>query len=256
MNDGMTPPLLQGRVALITGASRARGIGLATARMFAQHGARVALLDLDEGEAVAAAASLGPAHLGVGADVRDERACRQAVARVIEAAGRIDVLVNNAAVTQKRGVLDVTAEDFEQVVSIALRGTFQMSQCVVPSMKAQGRGAIINISSMSAQQGGGVFGGSHYCAAKAGVLGFTRALARELGPSGIRANAITPGLILTDFSRGGTSDEAKHALGETFPIGRVGTPDDIAGACLYLASDLSAFVTGATLDVNGGAYMR
>lgn len=256
MNDVVTTPLLRGRVAVITGASRVRGIGLATARLFAQHGARVALLDLDEGEASAAAQTLGPQHFGAGCDVRDAAACIAAVQRVRHWAGRIDVLVNNAAITQKRGLLEVTADDFEQVVSIALRGSFQMSQCVIPVMVEQGRGSIISISSMSAQQGGGVFGGSHYCAAKAGVLGFTRAMAKEFGPQGIRANAITPGLIMTDFSRGANSDENKHALGKTFPLGRVGKPEDIAGACLYLASDLSSFVTGATLDVNGGAYMR
>jgi len=249
-------PLLQGRVAVITGASRARGIGLATARLFARHGARVALLDLDEGQVQAAAESLGDEHIGIGCDVRDAGACKAAVARVQQWAGRIDVLVNNAAITQKRDVLDVSAEDFEQVVGIALRGTLQMSQCVIPTMVDQRSGSIICISSMSAQQGGGVFGGSHYCAAKAGVLGLMRAIAKELGPQGIRANAITPGLIMTDFSRGANSDDNKHALGKTFPLGRVGQPEDIAGACLYLASDLSSFVTGATLDVNGGAYMR
>ncbi|MDP9920582.1 NAD(P)-dependent dehydrogenase (short-subunit alcohol dehydrogenase family) [Variovorax boronicumulans] len=249
-------PLLQGRVAVITGASRARGIGLATARLFARHGARVALLDLDEGQAQAAAESLGDEHIGIGCDVHDAGACKAAVARVRQWAGRIDVLVNNAAITQKRDVLDVSAEDFEQVVGIALRGTLQMSQCVIPTMVDQRSGSIICISSMSAQQGGGVFGGSHYCAAKAGVLGLMRAIAKELGPQGIRANAITPGLIMTDFSRGANSDDNKHALGKTFPLGRVGQPEDIAGACLYLASDLSSFVTGATLDVNGGAYMR
>lgn len=256
MSEAVQSALMQDRVAVITGASRARGIGLATARLLAQHGARVALLDLDEGEASAAAATLGAQHLGLGCDVRDATACASAVERVRQWASRIDVLVNNAAITQKRGVLEVSAEDFEQVVAIALRGTFQMSQCVIPTMVQQGSGSIISISSMSAQQGGGVFGGSHYCAAKAGVLGFTRAVAKEFGPQGIRANAITPGLIMTDFSRGANSDENKHALGKTFPLGRVGKPEDIAGAVLYLASDLSSFVTGATLDVNGGAYMR
>lgn len=153
-------------------------------------------------------------------------------------------------------MLEVSAEDFEEVVAVALRGTLQISQCVIPGMKTQGGGSIVCIASMSAQQGGGVFGGSHYCAAKAGVLGLMRAMARELGPSGIRANAIAPGLVMTDFSRGANADENKRAIGRSFPLGRVGEPEDIAGACLYLASDLSSFVTGATLDVNGGAYMR
>ena len=114
----------------------------------------------------------------------------------------------------------------------------------------------VAIASLSAQQGGGIFGGAHYCAAKAGVLGFTRALARELGPDGIRANAITPGLILTDFSRSGSTDETKHAVAQGWPLGRAGSPEEIAGACLFLACDLSSYVTGTTLDVNGGAYLR
>ena len=139
---------------------------------------------------------------------------------------------------------------------MTLRGTMQLSQAVIPVMRAQRSGSIVNISSMSALQGGGVFGGAHYCAAKAGVLGLTRALARELGPDGIRANAITPGLIVTDFSRSGTPDEAKHAMGQAWPLQRAGSPIEIGGACLFLASDLSSYVTGITLDVNGGAYMR
>ena len=256
MNDAAPPLLLAGRVAVITGASRARGIGLATARLFAQHGARVALLDLDEGEAVVAAGALGPQHLGLGCDVRDAAACAAAVERVRQWGGRIDVLVNNAAITQKRGLLEVTADDFEQMVAIALRGTFRMSQCVIPTMVQQGSGSIISISSMSAQQGGGVFGGSHYCAAKAGVLGFTRALAKELGPDGIRANAVAPGLIITDFSRTNRSDADKDASAKDWPLARAGRAVELASACLFLASDLASFVTGTTLDVNGGAHMR
>lgn len=166
------------------------------------------------------------------------------------------MLVNNASVTQTRGIARITPEDFELVTNVALRGTVQLSQAVIPAMRAQKSGSIVAISSMSAQQGGGVFGGAHYCAAQAGVLGFTRALARELGSDGIRANAITPGLILTNFSRSGRSDEEKDASGQGWPLQRAGRPIEIAGACLFLASDLSSYVTDTTLDVNGGAYMR
>jgi len=248
--------LLAGRVAIVTGASRERGIGLATARLFAQHGARVALLDLDTAEAQAAARGIGPDHLGLACNVRDAAACQAAVQQVLAWAGRIDILVNNAGITQKRGILDISADDYNRITDTVLRGTLQMAQSVIPSMVAQGSGSIVNVSSMSAQQGGGVFGGSHYCAAKAGVLGLTRAIAKELGPKGVRANAVAPGLILTDFSRGATTDESKHEKAKAFPLGRIGRPEDVAGACLYLASDLAAFVTGATLDVNGGDYMR
>ena len=113
---------------------------------------------------------------------------------------------------QGAGVMEVTADDYDTVTDVVLRGTLHMSQAVIPGMKARGQGSIVCVSSMSAQQGGGVFGGAHYCAAKAGVLGLVRAMARELGPDGIRVNAVTPGLILTDFSRGANSDENKHAL--------------------------------------------
>ena len=248
--------LLEGRVAVITGASRERGIGLATARLFAEHGATVAILDLDETEARAAAAGIGPTHLGLACDVSDAQACRRAAEAVLRHAGRIDVLVNNAGLTQRRRVMEVTAEDYERIAGVVLRGTLQMSQAVIPHMRARRSGTIVCVSSMSAQQGGGVFGGSHYCAAKAGVLGLARALAREFGPEGIRANAITPGLVLTDFSRGENSDENKHATARGFPLARVGQPAEVAGACLFLASDLSSFMTGATLDVNGGAHMH
>ena len=248
--------LMQDKVVVITGASRARGIGKATARLMAEHGARVAVLDLDAEQAQAAAAEIGAAHLGLACDVSDAAACARAIDAVVRRYGRVDVLVNNAGITQRRGTMDVTADDYDLVTGVVLRGTLQMSQAVIPHMRAQGGGAIVCVSSMSAQQGGGVFGGAHYCAAKAGVLGLMRAMARELGPDQVRVNAVTPGLIMTDFSNGQNPDENKHKLAQTFPLRRVGRPEDVAGACLYLASDLASFVTGATLDVNGGAHMH
>jgi NAD(P)-dependent dehydrogenase (short-subunit alcohol dehydrogenase family) len=248
--------LLQDKVAVITGAARRRGIGLATARLFAEHGARVALLDLDAEETRLAAADLGPDHMGIVCDVTRRADCEAAMAQVAARYGGIDALVNNAGVTQKRGIMEVTDADYEKVLDTNLRGVLHMSQSAIPYLEARGGGSITCVSSLSALQGGGVFGGGHYCAAKAGILGLMRAMALELGPAGIRANGVTPGLILTDFSRGGTSDEYKHERGHTFPLRRVGQPDDIAGACLYLASELSSYVTGVTLDVNGGAYIR
>ena len=170
--------LLQGRVAVITGASRERGIGLATARLFAEHGARVALLDLDAADAQAAAVALGPQHIGLGCDVRNAAACQAAIDQASQRLGPVDVLVNNAGLTQRRGVMEVTADDYTTVTDVVLRGTLQMSQAVIPTMRARRSGSIVCVSSMSAQQGGGVFGGSHYCAAKAGVLGLVRAMAR------------------------------------------------------------------------------
>ena len=247
---------LQDKVVVITGAARARGIGRATAKLCAQEGARVVLLDLDEQEACEAAAEIGAQAIGIGCDVTSSDACRAATDRVLAWAGRIDALVNNAGVTQKRPLAEIDADDYERITGVVLRGTLQMSQAVIPAMRQQRAGSIVCVSSMSAQQGGGVFGGAHYCAAKAGVLGLVRAMARELGPRNIRVNAVAPGLILTDFSRSGTPDADKHALAQAWPLRRAGAATEVAGACLFLASAMSSFVTGATLDVNGGAYMH
>jgi NAD(P)-dependent dehydrogenase (short-subunit alcohol dehydrogenase family) len=254
--------LLEGRVAVISGAGRERGIGKATAKLFAAHGASVALLDLDETEVYAAAADIaatGANAIGLVCDVSNPDSCKAAIARVqawSTSRGRIDILVNNAGLTQRKRVADISVEDYSRITDVVLAGTLRLSQAVMPAMRSQRAGSIICISSMSAQQGGGVFGGAHYCAAKAGVLGLVRAMARELGADGVRANAITPGLILTDFSRSGATDESKQAIAKDWPLARAGDPAEIAGACLFLASDLSSYVTGVTLDVNGGAYMR
>jgi NAD(P)-dependent dehydrogenase (short-subunit alcohol dehydrogenase family) len=254
--------LLEGRTAVISGAGRARGIGKATARLFIEHGARVALLDLDEDEVRQAAVDVSggqPVAVGIRCDVTSEASCRAAIDQVLQwdpSGGRVDVLVNNAGMTQKRGVAEISADDYQLVTDVVLRGTVLLSQAVIPAMRAQKSGSIVAVSSMSAQQGGGIFGGAHYCAAKAGVLGFSRALAKELGVDGIRANAVSPGLIITDFSRSNRSDEEKDASAQGCPLQRAGRPVELASACLFLASDLSSFVTGATLDVNGGAYMH
>jgi NAD(P)-dependent dehydrogenase (short-subunit alcohol dehydrogenase family) len=264
MSDGraVAGRLLAGRTVVISGAGRARGIGKATARLLLEHGASVALLDLDREEVVQAAQDVSGgsgAAIGLECDVTQAASCDRAIAEVLAwkpSGGRIDVLVNNAGVTQKRSIADITPDDYARVTEVVLRGTIQLTQAVLPAMREQRRGSIVMMASMSAQQGGGIFGGAHYCAAKAGVLGFTRALANEFGPEGIRANAISPGLVLTDFSRSGRTDEEKHASAQGWPLRRAGHPDEIAGACLFLASDLSSYVTGTTLDVNGGAYMR
>ena len=139
---------------------------------------------------------------------------------------------------------------------MSLRGTLYMSQAVLPTMQQQKGGSIICISSVSAQRGGGILGGPHYSAAKAGVLGLARAMAREFGPEGIRVNSITPGLIGTDIIKGKLTDDKKAEIAETIPLARLGRADDSAGACVFLASDLSLYCTGITLDVNGGMLIH
>jgi len=248
--------LLEGKIAIVTGAASARGIGRATAQAFAAQGAKVAILDLDLNAARDAAALLGEGHLGLAANVADEAQVRDAVAEVLAHFGRIDVLVNNAGITQPVKTPEITGKDYDRILDVNLRGTLLMSQAVIPTMRAQRSGSIICMSSVSAQRGGGIFGGPHYSAAKAAVLGLGKAMARELGPDNVRVNAITPGLIHTDITGGLMQDERRHAIIEGIPLGRLGEAGDVANAALFLASDLSSYLTGITLDVNGGMLIH
>ena len=248
--------LLNDKVAIITGGAGVNGLGYATARLMAAQGAKVAILDLARANPAKAAAQLGAGHIGLVADVTDKASCEAAAAEVLKTFGRIDVLLNNAGITQPVKTLDITGADYDRILDVSLRGTLYMSQAVLPAMRVQKQGSIICISSVSAQRGGGIFGGPHYSAAKAGVLGLARAMAREFGVDGVRINCITPGLIETDITQGKLSDEKKAEISETIPLARLGRPADVAGACVFLASDLAAYCTGITLDVNGGMLIH
>lgn len=248
--------LLKDKVAVITGAAGINGLGFATARLMASHGAHVVILDLAQAEPAVAAARIGDGHLGLVADVTDKVSCAAAAAAAFKQFGRIDILVNNAGITQGVKTLDITGTDYDRILDVSLRGTLYMSQAVLPRMQQQRSGSIVCISSVSAQRGGGILGGPHYSAAKAGVLGLARAMAREFGPDGIRVNSITPGLIGTDIIKGKLTEEKKAEIAETIPLARLGRADDIGGACVFLASDLSLYCTGITLDVNGGMLIH
>jgi NAD(P)-dependent dehydrogenase (short-subunit alcohol dehydrogenase family) len=252
--------LLRGKTAVISGAASPRGIGLATARRFAAEGASVAILDIDGAAAESAAGSLtnvsGEPHLGLACNVADQASCKKAVDAVIAAFGRIDILINNAGITQPVKLLDITPSDWERIQDVNLKGVLFLSQAVIPHMRLRKTGSIACMSSVSAQRGGGIFGGPHYSAAKAGVLGLAKAMAREFGPDGIRVNCVTPGLIGTDITAGKLNDEMKSRILEGIPLGRIGDADDVAGIYTFLASDLSAYVTGAVIDVNGGMLIH
>jgi NAD(P)-dependent dehydrogenase (short-subunit alcohol dehydrogenase family) len=248
--------LLADKVCIITGAASQRGIGRATARLFSQHGGRVVIVDLDDGQAKAAAAELGEGHLGFACDVTDRQSCQNAAERVVGELGRVDVLVNNAGITQPLKIMDIGPDNYDAVLDVNLRGTLYMSQAVIPQMREQHSGSIVCMSSVSAQRGGGIFGGPHYSAAKGGVLGLAKAMARELGPDTVRVNSITPGLIQTDITGGKLTDELKVEIASGIPLGRLGVADDVANACLFLASDLSSYITGAVIDVNGGMLIH
>lgn len=249
--------LLSGKTAIITGGASPRGLGKATAKLFAEHGARVAILDLDAGQAADAARDLpGGGHMGQACDVTDRTACAEAVQVVLEMFGTVDVLVNNAGITQPLRIMDIAPDNYDAVLDVNLRGTLYMSQALIPHLRDRGTGSIVNISSVSAQRGGGIFGGPHYSAAKAGILGLTKAMARELAPAGIRSNAICPGFIATDITGGALTDEMMTRILSGIPMGRAGAASDVAGCALFLASELSAYVTGSEVDVNGGSLIH
>ena len=248
--------LLKDKVAVITGGAGLNGLGYATARLMAAHGARVVILDLERARPVDAAAQLGTEHLGLVGDATDRGQCQVAAETILGKYGRIDILVNNAGITQAVRTLDITGADYDRILDVSLRGTLYMSQAVIPAMRQRQSGSIVCISSVSAQRGGGILGGPHYSAAKAGVLGLAKAMAREFGIEGIRVNCITPGLIETDIIQGKLDDARKAEIAATIPMARLGRAVDIAGACVFLGSDLSAYCTGITLDVNGGMLIH
>ena len=247
---------LKDQVAIVTGGASLRGIGWATAKRFADEGARVVILDIDAAAAEQAALAIGPQHLGLACDVRDETICKRAVRQVLDAFGRIDILVNNAGVSQSHRLMDSTQADYDLVMDVSVRGAFNMSRAVVPPMRSRQRGAIVCMGSVAAQRGGGILGGPHYSAAKGAIQTLAKAMARELAPDGIRANAIAPGMVDTDLLVGKIDDAGKRRVADGIPLGRLAVPADIANACLFLVSDQSAYITGVVLDVSGGLHIH
>ncbi len=249
--------LLKNKICIITGGGSKRGLGLATARLFVEHGAKVAILDMDGDAAKEAAASLkGRGHMGLACNVTKRKDCDRAVARVLAKHGRIDVLINNAGITAPDRLMQVTDALYDRIMDVNMRGTFLMTQAVVPQMRAQQSGSIVNMSSVSAQRGGGVFGGTPYAAAKGAILGYTKACARELGADNVRVNAICPSMIDTDITGGLMTDAQRDGVIASVPMGRLGRADEVAGCYLFLASDLSSYITGTETDINGGSHIH
>jgi 3-oxoacyl-[acyl-carrier protein] reductase len=246
----------QGRVVIVTGA--ARGIGAVTAEAFAREGARLAVLDLDGPGADLAAKRLretGVEAVGFGADAAVTAQMQGVVDAVVDRWGRVDVLVNNAGgFATMRATEDIPDAEWEAILRSNLTSVFVASRAVLPVMKRQRAGRIVNVASVVAR-GGAVRVTSHYAAAKAGVVGFTRHLALEVGPDGITVNAVAPGTTATDRVKALRTPEQTRELAQTIPVRRLGEPREIAEAILFLASDAASFVNGATLDVNGGQVM-
>jgi 2-hydroxycyclohexanecarboxyl-CoA dehydrogenase len=247
------------RTAIVTGAGSTRGIGRATAHALAAAGWNVAILDLDEASAKDAAHEVAERHgvqtMGVGCDVTDEASVEAGLAALDGSAPPVGALVNNAGITSPTPFLEVTGEEWDRVFAVNVRGAYNITRRVAPGMAERGFGRIVFLSSVSAVRGGGVFGGVAYSAAKAAQLGFARALARELGPKGITANSVAPGLIGTDITGGALEGERKAQLLAGTPVGRIGNVNDVADLITYLCREESGYITGATHDVNGGSHI-
>ena len=245
--------------AVVTGAGSTRGIGRATAHALAAAGWNVAVLDLDEAGAKDAATEIAERHgvqaLGVACDITDEASVDAALA-ALAGLPPIGALVNNAGITSPTPFLEVTGEEWDRLFAVNVRGAFNITRRVAPGLVERGFGRVVFLSSVSAQRGGGVFGGVGYSAAKAAELGFARALARELGPHGVTVNSVAPGLIGTDITGGALEGERKAALLAGTPVGRVGTTADVADLITYLCREESGYITGATYDVNGGSHIH
>lgn len=247
---------LHGKVVLVTGGSR--GIGASIAVMMAKAGATVALTysknKLEAQRTAHRVARCGSECLIIKANVAQSVEVRRAVKNVIENFGRIDILVNNAGIWKRGAIGAMTERQWNETIDVNLKGTFLFCNAVVPFMKKQRSGKIINIASTAGQRGEPYY--SHYAASKGGMIAFTKAIAVELAPLGIIANCVSPGWVFTDMTSGVLGDSRKIGpINKLIPRGRVGRPEDIAGPVVYLASDLANHIVGAVINVNGGSVL-
>lgn len=251
----MDAPALLNRNAIVTGA--AQGMGREVARVLAQRGARVVVSDINEALAEKVAAELrskGAEAISVVASVVDAAGVKRLVATSIEAFGPVHILVNNAGILRPTRVQDISESEWDAVIAVNLKGTFLCSQAVLPSMQEAKWGRIVNFSS-TAGKNVSTIGGAHYTSAKAGILGFTRHLAKEVARHGITVNAVCPGLIDTEMVRSTIPEDRINAYARGFPVSRLGTPTEVAELVGFLCSPHAGYITGAALDINGGDLM-
>lgn len=247
---------LEGKVVFVTGAGG--GMGRAACAKFAEEGARVAVADINYTDALGTAKDIenkGGVAIVLEVNVTDEASVRNAIDICIEKLGGLDILANFAGITQNKKFEAMTVEEWDRVISVNLKGTFLPSNIAFQYMMGHNGGSIINVSSAAVYSGGGHIGTAHYTASKSGVIGLTKAIAKEGAKYGIRCNAICPGLTATNMTAVFLKESEEISV-KGIPMGRVGTPGDIADAAIFLASEQSAYITGTTLDVNGGLAMR
>lgn len=244
------------RTAVVTGGGSHRGIGRATADRLARDGWCIAVLDVDEAGARDVAAELGrhpgTAAIGLGADVADEASVHAAIGEVEAALPPVAAVVNVAGVSSPVAFCDLTPAEWDRVFDINMKGTFLVTRRVIPGMMERRFGRVVSVSSISAQRGGGTYSKVAYSAAKAAVIGFTRALAREMGPFGITVNCVAPGPVDTDIMGGTLTDDRKREMTAGMPVGRVGTPAEVAALMAFLCGEDAGYITAATYDINGG----
>ncbi|OBR93728.1 MULTISPECIES: SDR family NAD(P)-dependent oxidoreductase [Clostridium] len=248
---------LNGRVAIVTGAGSPKGIGRTIALTLAKQGAAVVIADLNtEGvkDTVKVVKEAGGKALGVTLDVTSKESNEAMVEKVLKEYGRIDILINNAGISQKVTVEDMTLDDMKRIFNVNVFGLFLCTQAVMKVMKKQKYGRIISLSSVSGKRGGGIFGGAHYSASKAAVLGFSKNLAREVALDGITVNSVAPGLINTEIWKSLPKEQADAIIGN-IPIGRPGETQEIASTIAFLASEEASYITGEDIDINGGQHM-
>lgn len=248
---------LNGKVAVVTGSGSKRGIGREIALSLSKQGAAVVIADMGKDgvdEVVAEIESTGGKALGVLLDVTSEESVNALVDKTVKTFGSLDILINNAGISQKVTVEDMTLEDMKRVFNVNMFGLFLISKAVLNPMKEKGWGRIISLSSVSGKRGGGVFGGAHYSASKAAVLGFSKNLAREVAKDGITVNCVAPGLVNTDIWKSMPEELAQKVI-DGIPMGRPGETSEIASTISFLSSEEASYITGEDIDINGGSHM-
>jgi 3-oxoacyl-[acyl-carrier protein] reductase len=241
-----------GRVAIVTGA--ARGLGLATAARLYEHGASVAVHVRDLERATGVARQLGERALAVEGDLSADGVPEDIVRRTVDRFGRVDILVNNAALPLTTRFEQISAEEWRRALEVNMTAPFLLTRAVVPHMRAQSYGRVVNVSSTAGRMVS-TLGGAHYTASKTGLLGLTRAAAKELGRFGITVNAVCPGMIDTELTRESAPPERLAALAQGFPVPRLGTALEVADLICFAASEAAGYITGASFDINGGDLM-